>query len=77
MAPIRRPLGISKKHFSCLEYLGVGGSYVGELIDWALGTPRNPSGNRQASRTDQYTRQRFPAEVISPSVRLRCHSYLC
>ena len=69
-----------KEHFSCLEYLGVGGvysgAYVGELIDWALGTPRDHSGNRQAAGTNQYTRQRFPAELISPSLWLRCHSYL-
>jgi hypothetical protein len=73
------PVGI-KEHFSCLEYLGVGsvysGAYVGELINWALGTPQNHSGNRQASGTDQYTRQRFPAEILSPSVWLRCHSCL-
>ena len=73
------PVGI-KEHFSCLDYLGVGGvysgAYVGELIDWALGTPRDHSEHSQASGIDQYTRQRFPTEIISPSVWLRCHSYL-
>ena len=52
------------------------GAYVSELIDWTLGTPQHHGGNRQASGTDQFTCQRFPAEIISPSVWLRCHSCL-
>jgi hypothetical protein len=72
----KQALGGIKKRFSRLEYLWADGAYTGEFIDWALRTPRDHSGNRQAFGTDEYTCHRFPPEILSYGASLCCHSWL-
>lgn len=38
-----------KERFPRLEHLSADGAYTGEFIDWALRTPRDHGGNRQAA----------------------------
>jgi hypothetical protein len=72
----KQALGGIKKRFSRLEYLWADGAYTGEFIDWALRTPRDHSGNRQAFGTNEYTCHRFPPEILSYGVSLCCRSWL-